>query len=130
VNSVIKSLATDDQNAGNIGLAFAIPINQAKRLAQEIIDTGSARRTVIGAQVGSAAGGGVRLSQVDSAGPAAAAGLRVGDIITKLAGQPLGEPGDLIALVRKYAPGSVVTVEYKRGSSTATASVTLAADAK
>jgi putative serine protease PepD len=130
VNSVIKSLATDDQNAGSIGLAFAIPINQAKRLAQEIIDTGSARRTVIGAQVGSAAGGGVRLSQVDSGGPAAAAGLRVGDIITKLAGQPLGEPGDLIALVRKYAPGSVVTVEYKRGSSTATASVTLAADAK
>jgi putative serine protease PepD len=130
VNSVIKSLASDDQNAGNIGLAFAIPINQAKRLAQEIIDTGTARRTVIGAQVGSAAGGGVRLSQVDAGGPAAAAGLRVGDIITKLAGQPLGEPSDLIALVRKYAPGSVVTVEYKRGPSTASAAVTLAADAK
>jgi putative serine protease PepD len=130
VNSVIKSLASSDQDSGNIGLAFAIPINQAKRLAQEIIDTGSARRTVIGAEVGTAPGGGVRLATVDAGGPAAAAGLRVGDIITKLAGQPLGEPTDLIALVRKYAPGSVVTVEYRRGASTATAAVTLAADAK
>ncbi len=134
VNSVIKSLATDEQEAGNIGLAFAIPINQAKRVAQDIIDTGKARRTVIGAQVGGAArnpGGGVRLSSVQAGGPAAAAGLKAGDVVTKLDGRPLEEATDLIALVRKYAPGSVVTVEYRRGSARAqTASVTLAADAK
>jgi putative serine protease PepD len=40
------------------------------------------------------------------------------------------DPTDLIALVRKFAPGSVVTVEYRRGSSRQNASVTLAADAK
>ena len=64
VNSVIKSLVADGQEAGNIGLAFAIPINQAKRVAQDIIDTGKARRTVIGAQVDGATaapGGGARL---------------------------------------------------------------------
>ncbi|WP_460845957.1 S1C family serine protease [Phytohabitans suffuscus] len=133
VNSVIKSLAADEQQAGNIGLAFAIPINQAKRVAQDIIDTGKARRTVIGAQIdgnGRNPGGGARLSAVDAGGPAAAAGLRAGDVVTKLDGRPVEEGTDLIALVRKYAPGAVVTIEYRRGNSRETASVTLAADAK
>ena len=49
---MIRSLVAEGQEAGNIGLAFAIPINQAKRITQDIIDTGKARRTVIGAQVG------------------------------------------------------------------------------
>jgi putative serine protease PepD len=133
VNSVIRSLGSAETEAGNIGLAFAIPINQAKRVAQEIIDTGKARRTVFGADVGGAnrlPGGGVRLAKVEAAGPAAAAGLKAGDIVTKLGGRVLEEGTDLIALVRKYAPGSVVTVEYRRGGSTQNASVTLAADAK
>jgi putative serine protease PepD len=133
VNSMIKSLATGDQEAGNIGLAFAIPINQAKRVTQDIIATGKARRTVIGAQVtaaGTGAGSGVRVAAVDPVGPAAAAGLRPGDVVLKLDGRPLEEPTDLIALVRKYAPGSVVTLDYRRGTATKSASVTLAADAK
>ncbi|MEV5764467.1 trypsin-like peptidase domain-containing protein [Micromonospora sp. NPDC052213] len=134
VNSTIKSLVSDGQEAGNIGLAFAIPINQAKRVTQDIIGTGKARRTVIGAQVGGpgagAGGAGVRLAAVEPSGPAAGAGLRAGDVILKLAGRPMTEPTDLIALVRKFAPGSVVTVEYRRGSDRQNASVTLAADAK
>ncbi|WP_373321802.1 S1C family serine protease [Micromonospora okii] len=132
VNSTIKSLVADGQEAGNIGLAFAIPINQAKRVAQDIIDTGKARRTVIGARVGGAGatGGGVRLAAVEPSGPAAAAGLRAGDVILRIAGRPTADPTDLTALVRKFAPGSVVTVEYRRGSSRQNASVTLAADAK
>jgi putative serine protease PepD len=133
VNSVIKSLAADEQEAGNIGLAFAIPINQAKRVSQEIINTGKARRTVIGAQLadaGRSAAGGVRLTAVEPGGPAAGAGLRVGDVVLKLGGRPLEEATDLIALVRKYPPGAVVTVEYRRGSTARSASVTLAADAK
>lgn len=133
VNSVIKSIAESEDQAGNIGLAFAVPVNQAKRVAQEIIDTGKARRTVIGAQLDTAyrsAGGGVRLNAVEPAGPAGTAGLRAGDVVVKLSGRPVEEPTDLIALVRKYAPGSVVTVEYQRGGSTQAISVTLAADAK
>ncbi|GIJ09010.1 S1C family serine protease [Micromonospora andamanensis] len=134
VNSTIKSLVAEGQEAGNIGLAFAIPINQAKRITQDIIGTGKARRTVIGAQVGGPGSGtngtGVRLATVEPSGPAAGAGLRAGDVILKLNGRPMTEPTDLIALVRKYAPGSVVTVEYRRGSSRQNASVTLAADAK
>jgi len=133
VNSVIKSIAESEDQAGNIGLAFAVPINQAKRVGQEIIDTGKARRTVIGAQLDNAyrsAGGGVRLNAVEPEGPAGTAGLRAGDVVVKLSGRPVEEPTDLIALVRKYAPGSVVTVEYQRGGSTQATAVTLAADAK
>ncbi|MGN9774492.1 S1C family serine protease [Micromonospora sp. H33] len=133
VNSTIKSLVGEGQEAGNIGLAFAIPINQAKRITQDIIGTGKARRTVIGAQVGGpglGAGAGVRLNSVEPSGPAAGAGLKAGDVILKLNGRPMTEPIDLIALVRKFAPGSVVTVEYRRGSSRQNTSVTLAADAK
>ncbi|MFG2011685.1 trypsin-like peptidase domain-containing protein [Micromonospora sp. NPDC048868] len=134
VNSTIKSLVSEGQEAGNIGLAFAIPINQAKRITQDIIGTGKARRTVIGAQVGGSGavtgGAGVRLAAVEPSGPAAGAGLRAGDVILKLDGRPMTEPTDLIALVRKFAPGAVVTVEYRRGANRQNASVTLAADAK
>jgi putative serine protease PepD len=132
VNAVIKSVSADDQSAGNIGLAFAIPINQAKRVAQDIIDTGKARRTVIGAKVtnGRTTGTGVRLDTVEPGGPAESAGLRAGDVVTRIDRHPLEESTDLIALVRKYAPGAVVTVDFRRGTETQTASVTLAADAQ
>lgn len=130
VNSTIKSLVAEGQEAGNIGLAFAIPINQAKRISQDIIGTGKARRTVIGAQVGGGGGVGVRLVSVEPSGPAASAGLRANDVIVTLNRRPTNEPTDLIALVRKFAPGSVVVVEYRRGTSRRNASVTLVADVK
>jgi putative serine protease PepD len=133
VNSVIRSVGGNETEAGNIGLAFAIPINQARRVAGDIIDTGKARRTVIGAEVvtgGSGSSSGARLRAVEPAGPAAQAGLKAGDVVTKLDGHVLEEGTDLIALVRKYAPGATVAIEFRRGSQQETASVTLAADAK
>jgi putative serine protease PepD len=136
VNSVIRSVGGTDTEAGNIGLAFAIPINQARRVAGDIIDTGKARRTVIGAEVISDSGGvttgsgGATLRSVQPAGPAAAAGLKAGDVVTKLDGHVLEDGTDLIALVRKYAPETTVSIEYRRGAKQQTASVTLAADAK
>ena len=134
VNSVIKSVAASEDEAGSIGLAFAVPINQAKRVAQDIIDTGRARRTVIGAQIENSyhnPAGGVRLSSVVAGGPAAHAGLRAGDVVVRIGGHPLEDPSDLIAMVRKFAPGSRVTVEYRRdGGTSAVTEVTLAADAK
>jgi putative serine protease PepD len=122
-------MATSDDSAGNIGLAFAIPINQARRIADEIISTGHARRTVIGARLDGAYRG-VRLATVDPAGPAARAGMHDGDVILSLDGHILSDPTELIALVRKYSPGTAVTVAYQRDSSRKNVTVTLAADAK
>jgi putative serine protease PepD len=131
VNSVIKSLVEDGEEAGNIGIAFAIPINQARRIASEIIDTGRARRTVIGAEIEAyrGPGSGARLTAVSLGGPAAAAGLRKGDVVLRIGKHLIAAPHDLIALVRRFDPGTVVTLVYRRGASTLTASVTLAADA-
>jgi len=67
---------------------------------------------------------------VSAGGPAANAGLKAGDIVTKLQGVPLQESSDLIALVRKYAPGASVKIDYQRDGTTHTAQVTLTADAK
>jgi len=130
INSLIRS-ADDSEDGGNIGLAFAIPINQAKRIAQDIIDTGHARRTVIGAQLSASyqnPNGGVEITSVAPGGPAANAGLQAGDVVLKLQGVPLQESSDLIALVRKYAPGTSVKLDYQRGAGPRTAQVTLAAD--
>jgi putative serine protease PepD len=132
INSVIKSVAAGGAAAGSIGLAFAIPVRQAERVAAQIIDTGDVRRTVIGADVvpaGGAARAGVRLGDVTPQGPADRAGLRAGDLVTRFNGRPLYVPGDLVALVRKQPPGQVVTVHYQRGDTIErSATVTLTAD--
>jgi putative serine protease PepD len=131
VNSVIKSVVASGQEAGNIGIAFAIPINQAMRVASDLIDTGRARRTVVGAEVDTydGPGGGVRITSVEESGPAAAAGLRTGDVVLRINSHLVEEPHDLIAMVRRYQPGKTVTIMYRRGGTTQSASVVLAADA-
>ena len=133
INSVIGTLSDDQEQAGNVGLAFAIPINQARRLAQDIIDTGRARRTVMGAEIDNTyrnITGGARLRSVVPNGPASNAGLREGDVLMAINGRPIEESWDVTALVRKYAPGAVIEVRYLRGGTPQTASVTLVADAK
>ena len=132
INSLIRS-ADDTESGGSIGLGFAIPINQAKRIAQDIIDTGHARRTVIGAQLSASyqnPNGGVEITAVTGGGPAANAGLKAGDVVMKFQGVPLDQASDLIALVRKYPPGASVKIDYQRDGAAHTAQVTLAADAK
>lgn len=130
VDAVIKSLGGSEDAAGNIGLAFAIPINQAKRTAESIISTGKVQRTVIGATPQASyhnPNGGVLLSTIAAGGPADRAGLQPDDVILSIGGTPLSAAGDLTAIVREYAPGSVVSVTYLRGTARHTAQVKLVA---
>ncbi|GLZ81873.1 hypothetical protein Afil01_66800 [Actinorhabdospora filicis] len=129
VNASIATFANSDGKGGNMGLGFSIPINLANRIAQEIIADGKPSRTVIGIETsdnGNAAG--VKVKNVVNPGPAATAGIVAGDVITTFNGRHLTSPVDLVALVRKYAPNTVVQIGFKHGSEDKQVAVTLAAD--
>jgi putative serine protease PepD len=115
VNSAILTLGSSRSQAGNIGLGFAIPINQAIQIGQLLIKNGKATYPVIGANVSAAEGGVVTLSAVDKTGPAAAAGLHEGDVITKINGVPVDAAEQLIVAIRTHRPYEVVVLDYERG---------------
>jgi putative serine protease PepD len=131
VNSAIASLgASFSSQSGSIGLGFAIPINQAKKTAEQLIKTGKATYPLMGISVDSAyAGGGARIANVPNAilpgGPAAKAGLRAGDIILEINGQAIANGDELIVAIRSHNVGDRVTVKFQRGAATQTVSLTL-----
>jgi putative serine protease PepD len=120
VNSAILSFAA----SRNIGLGFAIPINQAATIADLLIKNGKATYPVIGANVQDGSSG-VVLTAVDAQGPAGKAGLRVRDLITKIDGQPVATMEELIVTIRTRRPGEVVVLDYARGSTPGQVRVTL-----
>jgi putative serine protease PepD len=120
VNSAILTFAA----SRNIGLGFAIPINQAATIADLLIKNGKATYPVIGANVQDASSG-VQLTAVDAKGPAGQAGLRVGDLITKMDGQPVATMEELIVSIRTRRPGEIVILDYARGSTPGQVRVTL-----
>lgn len=134
VNVAIAS-AGQSGGTGNIGVGFSIPINYAKRVAQEIIDTGEATHGFLGVTVQpapSATSGdattfsvGAQVAGVEAGSPAADAGLREGDVITSVAGMPITDPQALTATIRMQAEGQTVPVEYQRNGEAATVDVTL-----
>jgi putative serine protease PepD len=126
-----RGLQIPGQQAGNIGIGFAIPSDEASRIASELIATGKATRAVLGVEVGGAVPNttqfqpGVALRAVTASGAAAKAGLKVGDIITSLDGQRVTTADSLIAAVRNHAPGERVKITYVRSGKTAEIEVTL-----
>jgi len=133
VNVAIATAGGGSQ-AGSIGVGFAIPSNVAKRIANELIETGSATHGLLGATVAdiedveslansSVVGAGI--VDLTAGGAAAAAGLQVGDVITQLGGIPISGKTDLTAQVRTFAAGASTTVTYVRDDRASTVDVTL-----
>jgi putative serine protease PepD len=119
VNSAIASMGGGDGGSGggqsgSIGLGFAIPADQAKRIADELISTGTASHGSLGVQLSKNAteGGGAAVAEVVDGGPAAAAGLPSSAVITKVDDQVINGPEALVAAVRSRAPGDTVSVTY------------------
>ena len=115
VNSAIATLGGEaaDAQSGSIGLGFAIPIDQAKRIADELIQNGSATHASLGVQVGNdAATHGAKIVEVTGGGAAAAAGLPSGVVVTKVDDRVIGSADALVAAVRSKAPGEKVTLTY------------------
>jgi putative serine protease PepD len=102
-------LGQQQTEATNAGIGFAIPINQARRTAKEIIDTGKATQTYIGANVSDAPSGGALIQQVLPGSPAEQAGLKAGDVVTKVDTLVINDADGLIAAIRTRAPNDKVT---------------------
>ena len=117
VNSAIASLNTGaDGQAGSIGLGFAIPINTANRIAQELIQTGTSATPIIGAEIDfSYSGQGARVQGVTAGGPAESAGLKADDVIVAVNGERVDDAVSLITDIRQYAPGDEITLTLESG---------------
>ena len=130
INAAGASLS-DSGESGSIGLGFAIPSDVAVRIANDLIETGSAADASLGVrlQAGDSAtdttSDGVVLAGVTDGGPAQAAGLQSGDVVTGVDDVHTSTADGLIAAIRFHAPGSTVAVHYLRGGQENTAKVTL-----
>ncbi|MFJ9946503.1 S1C family serine protease [Kitasatospora sp. NPDC091207] len=135
INSAIQSNTSSTGRAGSIGLGFAIPINQAKWVAETLIKTGKpvyAKLDVLrnddykgdGAQIQTRDIQGT--PAVTPGGAADKAGLKPGDVITKLGGSPIENGPALVSKIWTHKPGETVDVEYTRNGQTLTTKVTLA----
>jgi putative serine protease PepD len=121
-------------SAGNIGIGFAIPVDIAKAISDEIIATGQVTHAYFGLQTvpipesaAAEAGvsGGLYVAGVVAGGPAASAGMREGDVITEINGTPATSNVQLQELTLTKKPGDTVTLTYVRGGNTNKATVTL-----
>ena len=130
VNSAIASLAPGvNGEAGNIGLGFAIPINSAKRIAEELIATGKSRTPLIGVKLEmSFAGPGAKVQSVTSGSAADKAGLRQGDVILEVNGRTIDDATELVVEIRNHAPGEKIEVGYTRSGQDASTTLTLGDD--
>jgi putative serine protease PepD len=125
---------TGQSSAGNIGLGFAIPVDFARSVSDELIANGRVTHSFFGVEVltmpPAAAqrvglDGGLYVAAVVPGGPAARAGLRADDVITKLDGHPASDANQLAALTLTKRPGERVSVGYRRAGRDATLTVVL-----
>ncbi|WP_245241024.1 S1C family serine protease, partial [Streptomyces spiramenti] len=136
INSAIRTPggadADGESRGGSVGLGFAIPVNQAKRIAEELINTGVATHPVLGVKLdlgftgnGALVGSSSSESGVLADGPGARAGIRDGDVITAVDGSRVRSSDELIVKVRSHRPGDVLEITLERDGDERTVSVEL-----
>ena len=128
VNSAIATTGGSiGGESGSIGVGFAIPIEQVKITADQILRTGKAKYPVIGAKVrtGKSDGKGAQVDSVGPDTPADASGLEKGDVITEVDGTRVTDGIGLIVAIRTHQPGETVTFTVRRDGKDRAVSLTL-----
>jgi putative serine protease PepD len=113
LNTAIASVASGGgagQEGGSIGLGFAIPVNQARRIATELVQTGRATQAIIGVQLANGGPRGATVATVTPGSPAASAGIAAGDLVTKVDNRVIEDSNALVAAIQSSAPNQVVTL--------------------
>jgi len=133
INTAIRSLSggAGQDEGGSIGLGFAIPIRDARMIAEELIRTGVVVHADLGVNVRSVTDGradGAQVQNVVQGGPAAAAGILEGDVIVQVGERAIAGADELIVAVRDGNPGDVVPVQLVRDGRPLTVTATLGSD--
>ena len=129
-NSFIGSVF--NSQTGSIGLGFAIPINQARKTAEQLIKSGKSTYPILGVSVAmNYQGVGAQISLKSNAilpgGPASKVGLQAGDVITQLGDRVITSAEELIVAVRSHDVGESVVVTYTRKGKSASVTLVLTA---
>jgi putative serine protease PepD len=127
VNSAIATTGgIVDGDAGNIGVGFAIPMEQVRVTANQILETGEALYPVIGANVNTVPDKkGANIVEVNDGTPAEQAGLRKDDLVVAVNGKSVADSIGLIVAIRAHQPGETITLTYIRGGTRGHLDVTL-----
>ena len=130
INTAIRSIGIGE-GGGSIGLGFAIPIDDARRIAEELIRAGVVRHAELGVNARSVTDGttdGAQVQNVQQGGAAAAAGIVEGDVIVKVGERTIAGADELVVAVREREPGESVPVELVREGRPLTVAVVLGSD--
>ncbi|SFM95310.1 serine protease, S1-C subfamily, contains C-terminal PDZ domain [Pseudonocardia ammonioxydans] len=130
INTAIRSAGSAEAGGqgGSIGLGFAIPIDDARAIAEELIRTGRVVHADLGVNARSVTDGatdGAEVQNVVAGGPAAAAGIAEGDVVVRVAGRPIASADELVVAVREHEPGAPIPVELVRQGRPLTVTATL-----
>jgi putative serine protease PepD len=133
VVGIISSIRTSGTGgSGSIGLGFAIPIDEVLPIVNQIRDGETPTHARLGVTVSTATGGtvgqGARIRTVDPNGEAKAAGLKAGDVVTRVDDQVIEDSDSLVATIRGHRPGDTVQLTYVRGGDTRTVTIKLGSD--
>ncbi|MGZ5372959.1 MAG: trypsin-like peptidase domain-containing protein [Aeromicrobium sp.] len=134
INSAIRTNGTSSADSGSIGLGFAIPVDLAKNVSKHLVKGEKVEHARIGITVGDSVqedgitSVGAEVKDVTSGGAGDKAGIKKGDIITALNGNPVNGADALVASIRGYQPDEMVKVTYLRDGKTQTIDVTLSSD--
>jgi S1-C subfamily serine protease len=126
INDAIRP--ADNGTDGNVGIGFAIPIDLAAKSATAIVQGKTVQTGYLGVSVAPSTGSqaGALVQEVAAGSPAAKAGLRVGDLIVAIDGQPVQSYGQLVGRIRDHKPSDKVTLKVARGGNETTITATLA----